>query len=495
MPKQILTSKWGAWILILLTTMLIGCGSNQDGMDEIFITTNSDQARHLFNEALATFEKIRFTEAREMFSKAIEVDPGFAMAHYYRAITSSTAGEFNEHIQKAKELSSSVTEGERLMIEASYAALVENNPTRGIEILQQLAETFPKDKRVHATLGNLYYGQDEDDKAIQAFRKAIEIDPDYSTAYNSLGYAYREKGDFEKAEEAFKNYIRLLPDEANPHDSIADLYTRMGKHEDAIRHYEKAAELNPKFAVSQRKIGMNLIYMGKFEEARQAFDKAITMESTVAGKLSDLDRVANSYLYEGKLNQAQRACEDIITLASQEGIPEWQATGHATRCQVFLAMGDLENAEASMAECRNVVMTSDLMQSIKESFIKDALFNEAIIAAKRGDFDAAWQKADEHKTRISAGNNPKEMEDHHALLGRLYLERGETGEAIEHLKQADMENPYTVFELASAYASTGDEEKATQLYRDVAGWNQHSVDYALVRSHAIEEVNRRVAAK
>ncbi|MFQ6114354.1 MAG: tetratricopeptide repeat protein, partial [bacterium] len=471
----------------------LGCRSMANPQKEMTITTKSDEARKIFLDGRQMFENIRFNESRDYFSQAIKEDPDFAFAHLYYAFTAPSAMVFQKHLQKAVALKSEVSEGERLMIEAVQAG-TKNNPLKAMELWQQLVQKFPKDKRVHYFLGANYYGRDEDDKAIAEFSKVIKIDKDFAPVYNLLGYTYREKEDYEKSEEAFKNYIDLLPDEANPHDSLADLYTKMGKHEDAIKHYKKAIALNPKFAFSQRKIGTNMMFMGKYDEARDAFRKAMEMEVTPAGKITSKGMIGFSYLYQDNHQEALANADEAIKMAAKADLPEIAAGIHSGKCRVYIETGNLDAAEKSVAECRKVVEGSELMASIKENFAKQALFDETLIAAKQKDFKIAMAKADEHKAKIEAGKDPKEMENHHELLGYVYFEKGDYAKSIEHLKQADQENPFALYYLAVAESKAGDKVKAAELFKQVANWNENSLNYALVRSKAIMEV-KQIAKK
>jgi tetratricopeptide (TPR) repeat protein len=346
-------------------------------------------------------------------------------------------------------------------------------------------QKFPNDKRAHLFLGYAFSNRDDDDKAIAEFQKAITLDQNFAPAHNVLGYAYREKGEYTKAEEAFKQYIRLLANEANPYDSLADLYTKMGRHEEAIQNYEKAITFNPKFAFSQVKVGDNLVFLGKFEEGRQAYQKGVQMATTPAGKLVPMANLAQSYIYEGKAQQALVESEKVLQMAIKEGLPEWQAGIHSANCDIQIESGNFDQAEQSLTECKKVVTASQLSPALKEKFVKEAIFDEAVIAAKRKDFTKALAKADELKAKIAAGKNSKEMENYHALLGRVYFEKGERAKAVEHLKQANQENPYTLYLLAVANSDLGDMVKAAEFYKKAANWNENSLSYAFVRPKAL----------
>ena len=226
--------------------------------------------------------------------------------------------------------------------------------------------------------------------------------------------------------------------------------------------------MNPKFAFSQRKIGDNLVFMDKYEDGREAYRKAMAMETTPSGKLADMAAIAGSYIYEGKHQQALAEGEKILQMAAKEGLPEWQAGTHSSNCDIYIETGDFAKAEQSLMECRKVVTSSKLSPAIKENFAKGALFDEALIAAKRKDFTKAMTTADEYKAKTDVGKDPKAMENHHALLGRINFEKGDYAKVIAHLKQANQENPYTLYLLAVAESKAGDKARAAELFKKVA---------------------------
>jgi len=91
---------------------------------------------------------------------------------------------------------------------------------------------------------------------------------------------------------------------------------------------------------------------------------------------------------------------------------------------------------------------------------------------KKGDFEAALAKADEHLAKIQEDNDPREIQDHHGLLGLIHFEKGDHTQAIEHLNQGDQEDPYTLYHLAVAESKAGDPARANELFSKVADMNQ-----------------------
>ena len=101
----------GVIVFLLFAVLLFGGVKNAPDQGEIAVTTESDEARRLFLKGRALNENVRGDEARELFMQAIDKDPGFALAHLYRAFTATSAGDFQNHLEKAVECAPSASPG------------------------------------------------------------------------------------------------------------------------------------------------------------------------------------------------------------------------------------------------------------------------------------------------------------------------------------------------------------------------------------------------
>lgn len=483
MKKLIRVSFVRVWSLGVLVAACLSCVSKTS---EIPITTSSPEARKLFIQGRELYENLREDEARDLFYQAIEKDQDFALCHYYLADAAASAVDYHTHLVLAVQLSSKVSDGERLLIE-SLRAQAENNPVKAREKLEELVRLYPRDKRAHRLLGYLYRGVDED-KAIAEYKRAIEIDEKYAPAYNNLGYAYQRKGEYDKAIEAFKKYSELLPDEANPHDSIAELYKKMGRYEESIKHYRKALELKPTFAFSQRNIGENLIFMGNYEEARYMFEEVQKSDAPPQKKLDALQMLAHSYIYEGRYHDALDAFDRALAFATTPNLPEWQATLYLDKALLYIETGRLDEARKCVEQCESAVAEANFSQADKQNFMEEALVRKAQIAAKERDYDMAFTLAEELKSLIDAGNDPQEMEKYHNLLGFIYASEGYNATAIEHFKKANTKSPYALYLWAQCESRRGSPEKSHELMQQIMNLNESSIDYAFVRPRVAEEL-------
>lgn len=473
-----------------LSVLVIACMARPaNGQNEIPVSTDSDEALAHFETGRMYLDDLRRHEARESLDMAIKADPNFATAHLERARASATNDDFFKHLNHAVRLSDRITQGERLAIMATKA-WANNDAVKAIELWNQVAEMYPEDKRVHHRLAGVYNNQDIDDKAIAHYERAISLDDNWAPPYNTLGYLYRDAGDHHKAEETFKKYVSLRPDEPNPYDSLADLYTKMGRYDEAIENYTTAVEIGA-FPMSQRKIGDNYVFMGQFEKGREAYGKAMELETTDAGRLTDMNRISFSYLLEGKTEGAIKASEKALKLARKAGLADREAAIHAgVRSEAFVIMGDMQNAQRSIEECRTIIEASSLDASVKEGFERWAVLREGVIAAKKGDKDRAQARVDEHYALIDADDDINQLEAHHALVGIVKLEAGDYASAMKHLKKADQKDPYVVYHLALAQNMAGNVAEATELMTKVSDWNENGLGYATVKVRADNELDK-----
>lgn len=166
-------------------------------------------------EFLGRFTKVDFEFARQMFQRAVEKDPDFALAWAGFADCYS--------------------------LEYMYA-----KPTPGFR-----------------------------DKAREASDRALALNPDLSEAHASAGLARLVSEDFEAAELAFKNAIRINPGLFEGYYYFARTRFHQGDMVGAARLFEKAASLNPDDYQSRLLRVQILRGVGEIEKAREEAREAI----------------------------------------------------------------------------------------------------------------------------------------------------------------------------------------------------------------------------
>ena len=312
----------GTALVLSAAIGLAGCSETSTDIgtanaDKISVTTSSKKALELFLQGRELADRIRFTDARDYFLRAIDEDPRFAMAYLYLANNSASNKEFFSSLKKAVFLADEVSEGEKLWILGREAGN-RGKPEKQLAYFSALAELFPEDERAHDLLGGLYFGRQDIAQAIMHYERATEINPDFSPPYNQLGYALRSLGKYDKAEHAFKKYAELIPEEPNPYDSYAELLMKVGRHEESIENYRKALEKNSRFLSALVGIGNNQMFVGDYESARATFAELRELARHSRERRLPYFWTAVSYVFEKDLGKAIEAVEEMAAIAEAD---------------------------------------------------------------------------------------------------------------------------------------------------------------------------------
>jgi serine/threonine protein kinase/tetratricopeptide (TPR) repeat protein len=253
----------------LSRTVAEGLGVAREKIDAVplnieDVATTSLEAYKAYLQGREAEKKLDNAQALKFYEKATDLDPNFAYAYRRQSAAHLSLGNSQsrrETLIKAKSLSRHATEKERLYIEAAYASVIENNDERMLQIYQQIADKYPKEKDVYYNFG-LYYDSRSPEKAAEYYEKALELDPDYGSALNMLAYLYLSMDRKEEAVELHKRYVSLSPGNPNSLDSLADSYFHIGQLDEALDKYMEITETYPEFYSSN----MCISYIHALEE-------------------------------------------------------------------------------------------------------------------------------------------------------------------------------------------------------------------------------------
>ena len=174
--------------------------------------------------------------AVSFFTKAVELDNDFAMAHEYLGVTYDTLGDrarAAKEYSRAVELSGRVTEREREKT-LGDDLLFKGDFEGAISHYRILAALSPEDPAVHINLALCYEGQLRFDSAIEETKKAVALQPAPGPKVN-LAIYYFLSGDSQRALELAQEALREYPDNPKALYLIGSYYLAAGKPTDADR--------------------------------------------------------------------------------------------------------------------------------------------------------------------------------------------------------------------------------------------------------------------
>ena len=143
-----------------------------------------------------------------LLKRAIELDPGFAMAYAYlgRAYGDNDQPALSaESTRKAYQLRDRTSAAERFFIETSYDTQVTGNQDKAKQTLEAWAQAYPREPASHAFMARMIcHPSGNYTKAIEESGKAIELDPDFAVAYSILARSYQYLGELDKAKQVLQ---------------------------------------------------------------------------------------------------------------------------------------------------------------------------------------------------------------------------------------------------------------------------------------------------
>lgn len=461
---------------------------------EVPVTTNSKEAKKIFMQGRDKMENSQTIAAAELFDKAIALDPNFALAHLYRAQTGGTREVVLKHRELASTLSDKVSEGERHIIKYTIASAEGKEDERKTE-METLVSTFPKDKRIHVMHGLYLASREKPAEAAEAFNKAIQIDKKYAPAYNLLGYVRMDQKNWAESEKAFQKYIELQPKNPNPYDSYADMLLKSGKLDEALTNFRKAYSLDETFISSLGRIGLIYSLKGDFEQARASYKEQFEKAPTYNWKMAALNGEAESYLHEGKYDEAVKKFEEIKAFATNEKQDNGVINAISDMGWVQFENGKFAEAAACLKEARQLTETANITEANRENqrFFREIERSQLLMAL--GEFETAERLLAQTKETADRTQNPMFKGIYFTLVGMLERYKGNYDQSLEAFSKSNFDDPYALYQKGLTQELMGDLDAATATYKEVINYNFGGLPYAMVRYRAREKVDVGLVTK
>ncbi len=230
---------------MIIILALLACNL-KTGEKTMPITTSSEKARSLYNEAIAAQMNVNFPKFIDLSIQALKEDPDFFMANYELAITYlyfNNEDKFIEYARNAVNCKAKLSKGE-LLLKDAIGKLLENRKADVTEIGKKLVEMYPKGVDAYYTLAFFQIIISDIKGEISTLQDAVKIAEKPAPIYNMLGYGYMTLGQNEDAAAAFDKYIELAPNIPNSWDSKGDYYMHIKDYMKAYDSYMKAHSID-----------------------------------------------------------------------------------------------------------------------------------------------------------------------------------------------------------------------------------------------------------
>jgi len=289
-------------------------------------------------------------------TKAIELDPNFGIAYFYRA---------------------------------NIYALMKDDRDRARADYKKAVELDPE---VRAFLG-----KGEFDSAVTDYTTAIARDPNDDRAYTNRGLVYALKGEFDRAVADFTKAIALDPKTAKVYTYRGQAYAHKGVFGRAIVDYTKAIALDPKSDAAYNNRGISYFETGELDRAIADFDQAIALNPMQARPYFGRGL---AYIQKGQVALAEADLKQAIAL-DPNFVPAYINKG-----TLYSKKGDYDlaknfNKKRALADFRKALEINPSNQHAKEGLKRLGIAPEAFWwrGAKSVE-GTAWRSVATPKSRV-----------------------------------------------------------------------------------------------
>ena len=192
----------------------------------------------------------------------------------------------------------------------------------------------------------------------------------------------------------------------------------------------------------------------------------------------------------GRLQAARRLSNRAVDLALQEEEREAAASYQAARAVWEAVCGNAAEGKKYFEKVNDLIGTAKLPESVKENLIVGSMMSNVYFLTANGELDKALAESDKCRQKVESRKNPGEEMGLNSLMAFLEIKRGNYDKAIEYYSKSDTENPKNWYYTAVAYSKKGDKQNALKLFEKITKWNVNSVNLALFRKRAMDELKK-----
>jgi tetratricopeptide (TPR) repeat protein len=366
--------------------------------------------------------KKAFPEAIGELDKALELDPGYALA----------------------------------LETFAYVYMDMKELDKAAEYLKKFSAVNPGDAEPYAAMGDLLFRAGRLDEAIASYREALKVKPDYGSG-DRIAYIHAVKGEYQEALRAMDDFIKNAPSPGIRMYGLmwrAFLYHVVGRRSAAIKEEDEAIKnlgtVNPYF-VSCAKLFKAIFYYdrGEYDMGRRLFQEYFDFNKAGDPSSGGLNGSLLEYYLalcdakQGRLESARKRHEKASRLEaqaradSQYWAAQTQRIGTIVLAEILLAEG--KAGEAITAMEKELVLTIPWINSRPDYTIHNMPIEQDVLARayqKTGNIDKAIEAYLKLLTFDPASQDRRmRIPVYHCRLARLYEEKGEKDKAVAQYRK------------------------------------------------------------
>lgn len=321
-------------------------------------------------------------KAIEFYDRALNADPGFALAWYMKSVTwleqGNTAGT-QSALEEAQKLSYRLPERDQITVKLmTYRIAGEQEK---VETLLRMQTQIIGDASSYHRLAVFLMLSGEPEEAKEQFRRQMEVDSSSISTLLQLARLDRATGDLDAAISNVLRYIDERPEDFGAHLMLGDLYLEAGDMESARDYYERAQIIEDPPLTATIKLALLAIGQGEWNRARGLIGEAREVAASARQVVMALQ--VEAYLEQrlGRIGVVIELLEEMAVFSKQALSPvEHVFTYNEPLVQQNIFLNRLDEAESVLLSAQ---------QALQPPLDKFLSFVEVVLYAQKGDIERA----------------------------------------------------------------------------------------------------------
>jgi tetratricopeptide (TPR) repeat protein len=439
------------------------------------IMTDSPLAMDLYMEGMRLYDERKFEESNQALFKAVESDPGFAMAYRKISINFDYLRDSKNarlYLDKAMEHIDRVSERDNHLLLGYYAQWHNLDIREAIRHYENLLAIYPDDIEGNIQLGSVYRNMEEWDKASLRFNRVLQVDRKNVLAHFNTAHIFKVKGFYDRAQ----SYLETNQDVFTPsmfHWQMTNLFLNQGKFELGLAEIEKLRSHAPESFDVPYFTGLVHWATDDFPQAEEAFETLGKLDDKHQ-KLRALSRLVELDIARGLATKAKDRALQGVKLSREYGLVPHEEQLLLSLAYLGLRMDTLD--EALQFADQAFAAASGIND---EDTVRMALVIKGMILLEKKRLAEAENIALQLKDYIENSGLLKYMRTYHYLQGIISLDQGNASQAIDYLEMAVASLPHQsstlndhvlyLDALGRAEEKRGDIPAAQDIYQQIGG--------------------------
>ncbi len=288
-------------------------------------------------------------KATEVYKKILAIEPDNANALLAMADLGTSTGNTAQSLESIKKIFANPkvdvdTKVKILYPYLQYWELQKDKRQDAFDLAESLTATHPDDAKGYAIKGDLYYLDNQNDKALEAYLKSLSLNKDIFQVWQQVLALYSNQRDWVNLEKSSNEAMELFPNQAIIYLFKGTAEQQNKESEKAVKTFLKGEKMSADNEKMRAQFLANIgdVYhsLNKFEASDSAYDRSLKLDpenSYVLNNYSyylsirkvNLEKAKQMSAYSNKLDPNNTSFLDtyawiLFQLNDFTGAKEWQ---------------------------------------------------------------------------------------------------------------------------------------------------------------------------